>query len=599
VAGRQSKYQGLVDLVGLQLGDEPEQERENPGLKLTQARVDALEKWKLNPWDFLTGTDPDTGEPIIKTLDQRNKKNPLQPFPKHLDYVHYLIDWLEGEQYGCIEKCSQMYVTTSITLWALWRTLTHYGHKVLLSKHKEDEAIQILREKMMEPWSHMPEWLQWQWPLRNKPSNRVECTASKSHVLGLPENAAAADARGQTYQVGLIDEAEYQESLMGILSAMLPRANQVFWWSTPSTGGAGVTTFKSYLADDGIKFSPRLIALKKKYAHVQGFALRRNEDRNVTIARIEHTADPAKRSDAWLEATRKPYASSAEFKREILIDRSTNIGRPFHPQFVEFPRRYLLRCMLLPKNTPIVRGWDFGGANPACIWGTWSKKSRRFWVLRELLGIDIDTYQFRDLVRYLSGQLSLDSIKHHTRAMQMLEEMKLERAYYDPNKQHGFPWFEGRHSFLDFAGNEGLIGGRGLQRVDEAKTAADILSLGDIILYSRQVLHAVRTQVVNGLSRTREDGWPGLIIDPACKLLWEGLVGGIVYAKVTQQNQDPSEPAAHAVYSHLYDALGYSVTNMVQLEDADTLRTTLGPDGQIVMPAAPEMQMASYLVQGL
>jgi hypothetical protein len=220
-------------------------------------------------------------------------------------------------------------------------------------------------------------------------------------------------------------------------------------------------------------------------------------------------------------------------------------------------------------------------------------------VLRELLGYEIDTYQFRDLVKYLSGQLSYEGLAAHPRALQMLEELKFNKAYYDPEKGHTFPWFQGGHKFLDFAGNEGVMGGRGLQRKDEAKTAAEILGLGDIILYSRQTLHAKRAEVINGLSRMRADGWPGLIIDPACPLLWSGLIGGITRAKPTEVNPNPSDVAPHATYSHIHDSFGYAVTNMVELEDADHLKVSLGPDGQILMPPGPDMQMQSYLIGGL
>lgn len=589
---RHSKYQGVADIaLGLELDEE--EERDRPTLKLNPQREDAIELWKHSTWDLLTGKDPETDKPIIWTIDQKDKKNPLKPFPAHLDYLHYLIDLLDNEQYVMIEKCSQMIITTTIALWAMAKTLTRFGHKTLLSKHKEDEAIVILKEKIYGPWEQMPDWLKYQWPLKNKPNNRVECRATSSHILGLPENAAAADARGQTYQVGLIDEAEWQEQLPSLLSAMLPRAAQVVFWSTPAKGGSGVTTFKSYLADDSIKRFPNLLGLKKKYAHVRGMTTRRNENRNLTIVRVEHTADPAKRSQSWLTEAARPYPSSADFKREILIDRSTNMGRNFYPQFTEFPKRYILRCSILPKHEPIVRGWDFGGNNPACVWGSWSKQSKRFWVLRELLGYDCDTYQFRDLVKYLSGQLSLEGLAGHPRALQIIEELKFNKAYPP------MPWFEGKHKFLDFAGNEGVMGGRGLQRKEEAKTAAEILGLGDVILYSRQTLHAKRTEVINGLSRLRQDGWPGLLIDPACPTLWEGLVGGLVYAKATSQNPDPSEVSPDATYSHLHDALGYSVCNMVELEDADHLKVTMGVDGRIIMPPGPDQQMESYLLGGL
>lgn len=595
LAGRPSRHQAIADMA-LGVDHEDEEIRERPTLKLTPAREDALELWKSDIWALLTGKDPDTGVPIVWTVDQRDRKNPFKPFPAHLDYVHYLVDLLRDEPYLMIEKCSQMFVTTTIALDTMACTLTEPAFKTLLSKHKEDEAVTILREKIMAPWERMPDWLKHYWPLRNKPSNRVECRVTGSHILGLPENAAAADARGQTYQRGLIDEAEYQEMLPDLLSAMLPRAGQVVWWSTPAEGGAGVTTVKSYLADHGIKNIARLVALKKKYVHVKGMTTRRNEDRNVTICRIEHRADPAKNSQKWLDETARPMSDNMRFRREILIDRSSNAGRPFHPQFLQWKGRFLMRCPPIPKVEPIVRGWDFGGANPACIWGVWSRKSKRFFVVRELLGFNIDTYQFCDLVKFLSGQISLEALSGHTRALQMLEELKWNRAYYDEAQGLVFPWFTGSYKWLDFAGNEGLIGPRGLAKSGEAKTAAEILHDRDVILYSRQLLHSKRTEVINGLSRLREDGHPGILIDPSCQQLWTGLTTGLVFAKATPQNPDPSEVAPHAIFSHLYDALGYAVCNMVEIQDAEGLKMTIGPDGRFHMPDGPDTQIASYLV---
>lgn len=597
MAGRPSKYQGLVDQA-LGLGQDREEERDSPTLKLTDRRLEAIAHWSADPWNLLTGKDPDTDKPLIWTIDQKDKKDPLKAFPAHLDYLHYLVDLLENEQYLMIEKCSQMIVTTTIALWTMAKTLTRPAHKSLLSKHKEDEAITILREKIMEPWEHMPDWVKWHWPLRNKPSNRVECKESKSHILGLPENAAAADARGQTYQVGLVDESEWQDELRNILSAMFPRAGQVVFWSTPAPFGDGVTTFRSYLADDPIKFHPKLVELKKKYVHVKGMSTRRNEERNVTICKIEHTADPAKRSQSWLDKARAPYSNSLDFKREILIDRTSDLGGPFHPQFLEFPKRYALRCSMLSKQ-PIIRGWDFGGSRPAAVWGQWNPKSKRFWVLRELLGYEIDTFQFRDLVKYLSGQLSLEALTGQQDALRMLEELKFNKLYYNPEKHHVFPWFEGAHKFLDFAGNEGLIGTRGLAKKDAATTASEILGQGDVILYSRLVLHSERTEIINGLSKMRGDGWPGFLIDPACPLLWAGLTGGITRARPTAMNPNPVDVAPHPTYSHVYDALGYSVANVVRMEDADQLQMSMGPDGVIQMPPGPEMQVLSYLIGGL
>ena len=602
--GRPSKIQPLADFaLGIE-GDE--EEREDRGLILTQARRDALEKWRADPWAFLTGKDPDTGDPIIKTVDQRDKLNPVKGFPAHLDYLHYLIDLLENEEKVQIEKASQMVITTTIILHQAYRCAFKPGFKVLLSKHKEEEAEIILAEKVRTPWGLMPEWLRRQIPVSPRPKNR--CNFRKrggveSTILGLTETAAAGEARGQTYQVGLIDEAEYQELLRDLITAMLPRCGQLVFWSTPARGGDGVAVFRDYLADDAVKPKTHreLYALKKKYAFLPGMSIRRNESKAFTIIRIEHTADPAKRSKKWEEAAAREYPSMLDFRREMKIDRTSNVGRPFYPQFAENPRRFIARCREIPRDTPILRGWDFGGGNPACVWGVWSFKSKRFWVLRELLGYDIDTYQFRDLVKYLSGQLSIETLQQHTRAMQMIEELGVEQSYPKP------PWFQGVKRFLDFSGHEGLMGPRGLVPVSQSKSAVEILALGDVHLYAQYTKTSARTDIINGLSKLRDctyeehtncEGHSGLLLDPACPILIKGLSSGIVYAKPTPQNPDPMEPAKDAVYSHLHEALGYTLTNVVALEDANYFNASFGADGQIVMPE-PDLLVASYLSEGL
>jgi hypothetical protein len=384
---------------------------------------------------------------------------------------------------------------------------------------------------------------------------------------------------------------------------MLPRCGQLIFWSTPAKGGDGVGIFREYLADDVVhwKSHPDLHAIKKKYS-IPGMSIRRNNDRNFTIIRIEHTADPNKRSKEWEEQARREYPSLMDFRREMKIDRTSNIGRPYYPQFSENPRRFIAKCRNMPKGVPILRGWDFGGSNPACVWGVWSFKSLRFWVLREVLAYDCDTYQFRDLVKYLSGQLTLESLQEHTRAMQMLEELRLDRAYPEP------PWFEGANRFLDFSGHEGLMGPRGLLPAGQSKSAVEILALGDIHLYAQYTKQSARADIINGLSRMREchddnhhgcEGHPGFFLDPACPILIRGLSSGIVYAKSTPQNPDPVEPAKDAVYSHLHEALGYTLSNVVKLEDANYFQASFGEEGQVMTPAARDVQVVSYLSEGL
>lgn len=594
---RNSRLQPLADLVTGQLMEtEDSSLRDRPDLKLNDARLEALDLWSKDPWSFLTGVDPETHKPIINTQDQKDRKHPVKPFPTGLEYLHYLVELLESERYIQIEKASQMIVTTTIALWSAWRCCFNEAHKVLLSKHKEAEAEVILAEKIKTPWQAMPEWMQIELPCRVKPAHKAIFPKRQSYILGLPENAAAADARGTTYNIGLIDEAEWQDELQAILTAMLPRAGQIVFWSTPAPGGEGARIFRSYLANDPIRFSPALVELRKKFCDLKGITTRRNEDKDFTICRIEHTADPAKRTKEWEKQARRAYPSDADFRREMKIDRKSNAGRPYHPAFSEQPELYKKRAPGL-ITAPIVRSWDFGGRNPACLWSQWSKKSRRFWVLRELLGKDIDTYAFADLVLYLSGQLSYESMVAHTtpgggnRCYELLEDLKYDRAYPAP------PWFVGNHTFLDYAGHEALRPGPGLSKAGDPKIAAEILATRDIHVMAHYVFEKSRKQVIDALAKVRSDGLPGILLDPACPILHRGLTGEIVYAKGTPSNPDPNVPEKSSVHSHLYEALGYAVVNTVALEQAEyMLQPSEG--GMPPMDEDDSEYISSYLAGG-
>jgi hypothetical protein len=284
----------------------------------------------------------------------------------------------------------------------------------------------------------------------------------------------------------------------------------------------------------------------------------------------------------------------ADFRREMKIDRTSNAGKPFYPAFAENPKRYVARAPGL-LDAPILRGWDFG-RSPACVWAQWSKKSRRLWVLREIQGRDCDTYQFRDLVKFISGQLTLETLSVHKRAIELLEEMRYDKAYPP------VPWFSGSGlAYADFAGHEAVRSDPGLVRAGDARVAADVLALGDIYVLPQYTFQRSRTQVIHGLSRVRDtDGLPGIMLDPACPILIKGLCGGVVYAKGTPSNPDPNEPAKDDVYSHLHEALGYLVTNVVALEHADFWAA--GEDGELPAAemAADEIEvMDSYLTGGL
>jgi hypothetical protein len=319
-------------------------------------------------------------------------------------------------------------------------------------------------------------------------------------------------------------------------------------------------------------------------------SVRRNEDKGSCVVRVHYTADPAKCDERWIAAARKGFPSLADWRREMEIDR-TRGGRAYYPPFAENPRRFVRKAPGFMRAVPIVRGWDFGGEHPAAVWGQYGRRERRFWCLRELLGISIDTFAFRDLVKYLSGQIPLAELERWPRALEMLEELESD-SRYPPH-----PWFDGAYRFVDFTGHEGVMGTRGLTTGGEKRTATEILYEGGIYLLSHYVLIDTRRQILMGLANVRADGYPGFLIDPACLILVEGLCGEIKFAKPTPQNPDPAKPQEDNYYSHPHDALGYAVTNSVTVEEADWLPQSK-TGAPYVEPQWGDNSLETYLSEG-
>ena len=150
------------------------------------------------------------------------------------------------------------------------------------------------------------------------------------------------------------------------------------------------------------------IISEEKVKRLPGFVVRRsttdNEEDSYVIVTLSYRADPDKDSPEWLmrQAARMPDDRS--LRREYLLDWASAEGDSFYPNFSNAPERYVStrRAAFNPK-LPVYRGFDFGFRFPACIWMQ-VYPSGRVAVLRDVLPSDIDTYSFRDLVLFLSGQ---------------------------------------------------------------------------------------------------------------------------------------------------------------------------------------------------
>jgi hypothetical protein len=231
------------------LGLDPLQDAETE--KLEPERLELEEKWLSDPWAFLTGKDID-GRPIIWTRDERDKDRPVKPFPTKMDprgesYLKEFVKILRNEQYVLVDKARQMIITTTMMLETMHMGITIPARTMLLSKSTEDEAKQILHDKVRFPYTGLPEWFKARHPLPDKPKVQAFFPETSSYILAVGQNVAAAEAHGCTASRMIVDEAAFQPELEEIFTACLPMASQIVAVTTAEIGNPGARYFYQLL----------------------------------------------------------------------------------------------------------------------------------------------------------------------------------------------------------------------------------------------------------------------------------------------------------------------------------------------------------------
>lgn len=306
---------------------------------------------------------------------------------------------------------------------------------------------------------------------------------------------------------------------------------------------------------------------KVKYrADIEGFNIRWTQ-RGFCVLEVDYNADPQKRTKAWFKSERRKY-TERDWKREMLRDWTTAEGDAFFPEFATRPDAYTMKCPCI-LDGPVVRGWDFGYRAPACVWMQVSPKGRVM-ILREILPFNTEVHEFRDLVRYLSGQVSFEYLIKNNRLRAMHWVHKVQEAKEWPYNQYPKPpWFKGVTEWLDFGGHEAR-GTKSIQSAHNEKPEVNdlaVLASGGINLNSDYMQKNAREYKVRRLLGSLDDGYAGLLVDPAAALLLAAFKGALAYPKATPVNPSPRDPAKDGVYDNIWDAASYGVGNSVEISD--------------------------------
>ena len=256
---------------------------------------------------------------------------------------------------------------------------------------------------------------------------------------------------------------------------------------------------------------------------LQGFRNWKNSGNGFKVIRIHYTADPNKGSEEWLKKTKKDFAQTPEgWEREFEINFEAKKGKRVYDCF-KFDKN--VQSVKFIPQWNLIRGWDFGYHDPACVFCQIDRVQLRLRILREVQGKDERIWDFRDRIKNITQEHYKDVL------------------------------FE---DFCDYHGKD--------ERGTAAMTDIQYLNQAGIFPTGIPVPREQRISILNYLAfRICEDKEPGLLIDPSCSKIIDGLSGGLVYREVKEGEQAKDEIDRKSDFIHLNDALAYILAGKPEL----------------------------------
>lgn len=197
-----------------------------------------LERAAIHPWNYVTGNDPLTGRQLVWTKDEKDRKNPVKPFPRKA-YLRALFDIMLEFDFVIVEKCRQMIISTTCCQFITWESSFTEARRWLISRTIEKDSKEMLRDKVRFPWSQTPQWYQLARPMTKKPSHTAVMETTDSYIQAVSENVANRTARGGSASGFLLDEAAFQDNSRDIVVAAAPMTARILMVSTPSLRPGG------------------------------------------------------------------------------------------------------------------------------------------------------------------------------------------------------------------------------------------------------------------------------------------------------------------------------------------------------------------------
>lgn len=164
---------------------------------------------RSDPWEFLK---------VVNTLDPADKKQPIKPFPVHLDYLKYYVRLWQSEPMIAVPKSRRMKMSwVNICLYT-WDAAFHVGrHDAFVSKKEEDSDDLVEKSKFILENLRFPKELV---PQFEKTFNLLSFPEINSKIEGYP--SGADQLRQYTFSGIFADELAFWDNAEKMYSAAVP-----------------------------------------------------------------------------------------------------------------------------------------------------------------------------------------------------------------------------------------------------------------------------------------------------------------------------------------------------------------------------------------
>jgi len=226
--------------------------KKSSGSELTPKRVAFLEACAKNPGLYFWGTDPETGQHIVRTKDTHDEENPIKPLPDWPYLAFTVKQWArEDVKKHMVDKPRQLMVSWLLVLWMDYASVFKQYCRCLLNKATQQEAEYMLFDRLGVVHKYWPAWFaEWVECEPKKTTGEYFYGRTGSSVAATGENVDDRAARGDQASIFGVDEAARHPRLREVVAALMPMSKQVILVSTPEAGTPGSQYFNEILMEE-------------------------------------------------------------------------------------------------------------------------------------------------------------------------------------------------------------------------------------------------------------------------------------------------------------------------------------------------------------